>query len=126
MKILVRAIGALAAVMFVVAVVAILTTPKLKKIPLGLHMPALAIGFAPFNEIESFLGPHDVRNQIRKGLYGDYFFIAMYWLLFVGMSALLATRSHAWAVWAGVVAAACATSAATFDVVENLRTGALL
>jgi len=126
MRILVRAIGALAAVMSVLAVVAILTTPKLKKIPLGLHMPALAIQFAPFNEIETFLGSQDVRNQIRKGLFGDYFFIAMYWLLFVGMSVLLATRSHAWAVWAGVVAAACATSAAIFDVVENLRTAALL
>lgn len=130
MKILVRAIGALAAVMFLLAVVAIfksLTSPKPKQeIPLDLHMPALAITFAPFNKVESFLGSADVRNQIRQGLSGDYVFIAMYWLLFVGMSALLAKRSHAGAVWAGVVAAAFATSAAIFDVVENLRTAALL
>jgi hypothetical protein len=130
MKILVRAIGALAAVMFVVAIVAILTAPQEEmKIPLGLHMPALAIQFAPFSQIQGFLGTardSSTREQIRQGLHGDYFFIAMYWLLFVGMSALLATRSHAWAVWAGVVAAICATSAAIFDVVENLRTAALL
>jgi hypothetical protein len=50
----------------------------------------------------------------------------MYWLLFAGMSALLAGRSHRWAVWAGVIAAVCATGAAIFDVVENLSIAALL
>jgi hypothetical protein len=129
METLVRAIGALAGVMFVLAVVAIVRSPKPEtEIPLNLHMPALAITFAPLSDIKGFLGPRDstMRKQIRKGLNGDYVFIAMYWLLFVGMSALLAGRNHRWAVLAGIVAAVCATSAAIFDVVENLRTAALV
>ena len=131
---LVRAIGALASVMTVLAVVtfiAQMTRPKVDaKLPFGLKSPGLAIEFAPFSEVEGFLGARDIdspmRKQIRQGLYGDYCFIAMYWLLFVGMSVLLTGRSNAWAVWAGVVAAVCATSAAIFDVVENLSTAALL
>jgi len=136
METLVRAIGALAGVMFVLAVVALVLAivaivrgPKPEtKIPLNLHMPALAITFAPLSDIKGFLGPRDspMRKQIRKGLNGDYVFIAMYWALFVGMSVLLAGRSHRWAVLAGVVAAVCATGAAIFDVVENLRTAALV
>jgi hypothetical protein len=71
-------------------------------------------------------GDSPMRKRIRQGLYGDYCFIAMYWLLFAGMSALLAGRSYRWAVWAGVVSGVCATSAAIFDVVENLSIAALL
>jgi len=132
---LVRAIGALACVMSVLAVVVFVaqkTRPKVDtKLPFGLSSPGLAIEFAPFSQVEGILGKREggdspMRKQIRQGLYGDYCFIAMYWLLFVGMSVLLAGRNHAWAVWAGVIAAVCATSAAIFDVVENLSTAALL
>lgn len=137
METLVRAIGALAGVMFVLAgvlvvlaVVAIVRGQKPEtEIPLNLHMPALAITFAPLSDIQNFLGTErdsDMREQIRKGLQVDYCFIAMYWLLFVGMSVLLAGRSHRWAVWAGVIAVVCATSAAIFDVVENLSTTVLV
>ena len=132
MEILVRAIGALAGVMSLLALVLFVTSPKQEtKLPLGLKSPGLAIEFAPLSSIQEFLGKRDggdspMRKRIRQGLYGDYCFIAMYWLLFVGMSALLAGRSHSWAVWAGVVAAVCATSAAIFDVVENLSIAALL
>ena len=133
---LVRAIGALASVMVLLAIVSIVTqrtspAPK-TQLPHGLTRPALAIEFAELSEVDGILGNRDaagdspMRSFIRKGLYGDYFFIAMYWLLFMGMSALLALRSHRWAVWAGVVAAACATGAAIFDVVENLSIAALL
>jgi hypothetical protein len=132
---LVRAIGALASVMIVLGVVVLVrqvTSPKLKTtLPLGLKSPGLAIEFATVEQIEQMLGERagadsPMRKQLRQGLYGDYCFIAMYWLLFAGMSALLATRSHSWAVWAGVLAAVCATSAAIFDVVENLSIAALL
>jgi len=135
METLVRAIGALACVMTVLGLVVFVaqkTRPKVDtKLPFGLTSPGLAIEFAPFSAIEGILGSRDggdspMRKQIRQGLYGDYCFIAMYWLLFVGMSVLLAGRSHAWAVGAGVVAAVCATSAAIFDVVENLSIAALL
>jgi hypothetical protein len=108
------------------------TGPKADtKLPLGLKSPGLAIEFASLSEVGDILGQREggdspMEKHIRQGLYGDYCFIAMYWLLFVGMSALLVGRSHAWAVWAGVVAAVCATSAAIFDIVENLSIAALL
>lgn len=135
MEILVRAIGALASVMTVLVVVVLVvqkTRPKVNtKLPRGLKSPGLAIEFASLSEVGEILGKREkgdspMRQQIREGLYGDYCFIAMYWLLFVGMSALLAGRSYSWAVWAGVVAAICATSAAIFDMVENLSIVALL
>lgn len=133
METLVRAIGALAGVMSVLGAlvfVAQLTSPRLE-LPHGLKSPGLAIEFASLSEVEGILGKREggdspMRKQIRQGLYGDYCFIAMYWLLFVGMSALLAERSYKWAVWAGVIAAVCATSAAIFDVIENLSIAALL
>jgi len=132
METLVRAIGALATVMSVLGIFVFLTSPKLdQKLPHNLKSPGLAIEFAQLSEVEGMLyTPEGYKKplweQIRKGLYGDYCFIAMYWLLFAGMSALLARRSPSWAVWAGVVAAVCATSAAIFDVVENLSIAALL
>jgi hypothetical protein len=132
MQILVRAIGVLAGVMFLLALPvlwALVKGPKPERpIPLDLHMPALAITFAPLKDIQDFLGARDstIRQHIRKGLTGDYFFIAMYWLLFVGMSALLAARNYRGAVLAGIVAAVCATSAAIVDVLENRRTATLL
>lgn len=100
------------------------------KLPRGLKSPGLAIEFAQPNEIDGILGKRDagdspMRQKLRKALYGDYFFIAMYWLLFAGMSALLVQRGPTWAVW-GVIAGVCATSAAIFDVVENLFIAALL
>lgn len=135
METLVRAIGALASVMIVLGVAVFvkqMMSPKVEtKLPLGLKSPALAIEFARLSDVGDMLGERvggdsPMRKQLRQGLYGDYGFIAMYWLLFAGMSALLAGRSHAWAVWAAVVAAVCATSAAVFDVVENLSIAALL
>jgi hypothetical protein len=133
METLIRAIGALASVMFLLGAAVFvrqITTPKLE-LPHGLKSPGLAIEFAQLEEIGGILGERaggdsPMRKQIRQGLYGDYCFIAMYWLLFAGMSALLAGRSYSWAVWAGVVAVVCATSAALFDVVENLNIATLL
>ena len=132
METLIRAIGALAAVMAILGLPVIvkqITTPKLE--PSGLRSPGLAIEFAKLDQINALLGERvdgdsPMRKQIRQGLYGDYCFIAMYWLLFTGMSVLLAGRSHRWAVFAGVLAVVCATSAAIFDVVENLSIAALL
>jgi hypothetical protein len=136
METLVRAVGALACVMVVLGIVAFVlekTHPAPPAtLPPDLSRPVLAIELAKFDEAKGILGDLDAKGDspmrvyLRKGLYGDYFFIALYWLLFVGMSALLAKRSHRWAVWAGVIAAVCATSAAIFDVVENLSIAALV
>ena len=136
METLVRAVGALACVMVVLGIVAFVlekTHPAPPAtLPPDLSRPVLAIELAKFDEAKGILGDLDAKGDspmriyLRKGLYGDYFFIALYWLLFVGMSALLAKRSYRWAIWAGVIAAVCATSAAIFDVVENLSIAALV
>lgn len=63
------------------------TSPKADtKLPLGLKSPGLAIEFSSLSEVGAILGPCEgddspMRKQIRQGLYGDYCFIAMYWLL---------------------------------------------
>lgn len=132
METLVRAIGALASVISVLGALVLVNqamTPKPEVTwPFGLKSPGLAIEFAELSKVEEILGGTDspMRKRIRQDLYGDYCFIAMYWLLFAGMSALLVGRGHRWAVFAGVVGAVCATSAAIFDVVENLSIAALL
>ena len=133
METLVRAIGALACLMAVLGAVAIVQGLKgaTRLPPHGLLMPALAIEFAPgVREVEELLGANGrddgLRAQMRKGLYGDYLFIAMYWLLLVLMSVLLGLRGGRWAVWAAVVAVVCATGAAIFDLVENLSIASLL
>jgi hypothetical protein len=133
METLVRSIGALACLIGVLGALALARglAESRRLPPHGLSMPALAIEFARSTpDVEELLGKPDagggMREQIRKGLYGDYVFIAMYWLLLALMSALLAARGGRWAVWVAVVAAVCATGAAIFDVVENLSIAALL
>ena len=132
METLVRAISALAWVMIVLGAFVFVRQAMSPKpevtLPFGLKSPGLAIEFAELSEVKEILGGADspMRTKIRQGLYDDYCFIAMYWLLFAGMSALLVGRGHRWAVFAGVVAGVCATSAAIFDVVENLSIAALL
>lgn len=138
METLVRVIGALAGLIVLLAVAALIgqaASPKSAgggTLPHGLSAPALAMGFVGHEEVEAFLGVRDsdgdsaMRKQIRRGVYGDYVFIAMYWLLLMTMSALLALRRGVWAVWAGAAAAVCSTSAALFDVVENLSISVVL
>jgi hypothetical protein len=70
---------------------------------------------------------------MRKGIKGDFVFIAAYWLFFIALSALLVQRGLALGVWlalavafCAVLAAICATTAAQMDFLENLRLYALL
>lgn len=139
MEILVRAAGAVASLMVALVVVALVAQALAPKpagrgpLPKGLHMAALAMEFVTdVGEVNAFLGAGDVgdprstRAALRRGLYGDYLFIAMYWLLFLLMSAVLAGRPARWAVWVGAAAAVCATATAVFDVVENLSMAALV
>jgi len=104
----------------------------------GIKMPALAMEFVKdAAEVETFLGERDpegdsaMRRKIRRALAWDNAFIAAYWLLFAGLSALLARRDFSlggWnpALWLAVFAALCATGAAVSDTVENARTTTLL
>ena len=139
METLIRSIGVLACIMLLIVIWAIIKqarTPKPEgagSVPKNLRMPALAMGFVDDEkEVTDFLGARPVsdtgsmRAQLRTSLYGDYLFIAMYWLLFAGLCVLLITRGPKWAMWVGVAAAVCATGAAIFDVIENLRMAALL
>ncbi len=76
-------------------------------------------------------GTRETRETLRANLAADNFFVVAYWLLFAGMSAILARRDprfHAgrgglrYALWLALFAALCATGAAVADVFENART----
>ena len=144
MEKLVRAIGVLACLMSLAggltlasAVTKMLTGQngyKFKGKARGLEaMPALAMEFIEDeSEVQEFLDSADgKRAELRRGLAFDNVFIVAYWLLFAGLSALLARRDFSlggWklAVWLAVFAALCATGAAVSDVVENARTTTVL
>ena len=139
---LVRAVGLLACAMiaFIVASkVAERFAPQEERDAGGVlagieGMPALAIEFATnAQEVNTFLGKRGddgdspLRAKIRRALKWDDFFIPLYWLLFVGMSVLLARRGWPeFALWLAVFAALCATAGAVSDVIENSRTRTLL
>ena len=105
-------------------------------------MPALAMEFVDDErEVEAYLGARDAtgdsetRRSMRAALAADNVFIAFYWLLFMGLCALMAMhnfklylRGH-WlrlGLWLAVFATVCATGAAISDTVENAHTAALL
>lgn len=106
----------------------------------GVKMPALAMEFVgDVAEVEAFLGPRDGKNggpmsaKLRRVLYLDAFFIALYWNLYLCMCVILAKRDLRLAVaglnlkpvlW--VFAFVCATVAAAADRMENARTDLLL
>jgi hypothetical protein len=72
---------------------------------------------------------HDARrrNRARLQLWFDYAFILFYWLTFLGLAVVLARRGDSVAYDVAALAAAfAATVTALLDVLENVRTGALL
>jgi hypothetical protein len=142
MSTLVRAVGVLACVMIVylaASKVAEQFAPQKERDASGAlagieGMPALAIEFAPnAPEVDAFLGARGedgdspMRAKIRRALRWDNFLIPLYWLLFVGMSALLARRERPGvAFWLALFAALFATAGAVSDLLENSRTRTLL
>ncbi|HWS90804.1 MAG TPA: hypothetical protein VN282_27790 [Pyrinomonadaceae bacterium] len=144
MEKLVRAVGVLACLMSLAGGVVLVSAVtkmlagqngyKFKGKARGLEaMPALAMGFVDdAGDVQGFLDSEDgKRAELRRGLAFDNVFIVAYWLLFAGLSVLLARRDFSlggWnlAVWLAAFAALCATGAAVSDVVENARTTALL
>ena len=139
---LTRGVGLLAFVMFAMVLfgfIWILLHPKPRPKLEGFHivpMPALAMEFVETDaELHKVIGaPGDadqqrwdqIRDDLKAGLKIDYGFIALYWLLFVGIAAVLARGGGSWAVWVAAVVCLCATGAAISDVVENMRMGRVL
>jgi hypothetical protein len=133
---LTRTVGYLACVFFVVSLALLvytLATRKNRPRPDGtddVMMPALAMEFVDTNEklyrIIGRPGAADaettrLRANLKGGLKFDYGFIVGYWLLFVGIAAVLARGGGGWAAWVALAAALFATCAAASDVAENLR-----
>jgi hypothetical protein len=130
---LTRSVGIFAWALFALALVLLvvtLRTPKSR--PAGtdeVRMPAFAMEFvdsdAGLQRIIGNPGADPVaaafRDRLMNNLKLDYGFIAVYWLLFVGIAGVLAQRGGAWALWVAGAAVMGATAAAGFDVMENLR-----
>jgi hypothetical protein len=68
----------------------------------------------------------DRRRRVRRQLWFDYGFILAYWLTFLGLAVVLARRGSFGYDIAALAAAFAATATAVLDVLENVRTGALL
>jgi hypothetical protein len=97
-------------------------TPR--KVPIEIKSPILAIELAktPAEVNDIVEGPKESnRDTIRTSVKVDFFFIALYWLLFVAVALILSTRRFAWSLWLALTAGVCGTAAAGFDVLENFR-----
>jgi len=149
---LVRAVGALSLLMLVFIILMLSLSPRFPaRLPPpdnnaetgGKGEPVLTIEFMKTgDEVHKFLngckedeklpcGREDdsaMRQKIRRSLIWDNVLIAAYWLLFVGLSLLLAQRK--WpggaALWLAAFAALCGTGAAISDTTENARALVLL
>jgi hypothetical protein len=146
MKNLVRAVGVLCCMMAVLGALVFASAVEQKLTAQGESafrfsgkarwlesMPALAMEFVEDEgEVGTYLGARDatgdseMRGKLRAALAADNVFIAFYWLLFIGLCALLAQRKWKFALWLAVFAAVCATGAAISDTVENAHTATLL
>ncbi len=96
------------------------------ELPLDLqwtHSPVVAIELVrSADEIRSILrdptGEHNRAVQ-RQVIWEDWFCITNYWLIFLGMGAIMAGCPWPGARWLAVAVALAATSAALCDVLEN-------
>lgn len=130
-----RGVGMFAWILFGIGVVMLglmLAAPRLRPRNTDrVRMPALAVEFvdsdAALHRIIGAPGNSDpvavaLRKRLAGSIKGDYAFIVLYTLLFVGIAAVL--WRHGGDGWAPVVAGAAvvtALAAAGFDVVENRR-----
>ncbi|HVN84974.1 MAG TPA: patatin-like protein [Candidatus Binatia bacterium] len=100
------------------------------RLPDGIKLPGLALELMrepDEPELVKMAGPIDgpVRDTWRAQTDLDFVVIASYWALLVALSGLCVGLSPI-GVWLGGAAAIAATAAAFFDVLENLRTYAVL
>ncbi len=97
---------------------------KPTKLSDGFRNPGLALQLVHSrDEVEGIIGkPGDSRREVLKNsLKADFVLIVAYWLLFVLTGTLLGMRDLRWTVLLAVAAGLCATAAAAFDILENLR-----
>jgi hypothetical protein len=88
-------------------------------------LAALQLGGDPV-EASKIVRDADRRRRIRRQLWFDYGFILAYWLTFLGLAVVLARRGSFLYDIVAIAAAFAATVTALLDVLENVRTGALL
>jgi hypothetical protein len=127
---LVRAVGAAALLVLVVALYMGFGPPHFRRagpgergeFPGGFRGPVLSMEFVRNGEeVEKIVGlPGDPdRATLRRKTMIDLFWIACYSLLFVLTAVLLGTRQFPFSNYLACVAAVCALSAGGFDVAEN-------
>jgi hypothetical protein len=128
---LTRTVGYFAWLLFALALLVTVKTilrPKPKPEGVNAQMPALAMEFVKSDEeLPTIIGrtgdsgTDEWRAGLLSDLKFDYVFIVIYWLLYVGIAAVLAQSGGRRGVWLAVAATLCATAAAACDVVENLH-----
>jgi hypothetical protein len=109
-----RVAGGLCVLVFLIGVVSVVAGTR------GARLADIQLGTDP-RQVQQLVGDSSVRSAANRAIAIDYFFLAAYWAAFVALAALLARRGGLWLVVA-VLAAATATTAATLDIVENMRT----
>ena len=90
----------------------------------GAQLESIQLGTDP-GKVLQVVAHSSVRSAANRAIAIDYAFLASYWAAFVALAALLARRGGPWLAVAALAAAA-ATATATLDIVENLRTSAVL
>jgi len=111
---LLRAGGALAALVVLVGIAAVVVAgrdARLVDIQLGTDV----------GKVQTLIDDADVRLAVRRSIAADWFFIAAYVATFVVLGVVLVRRGGAWSA-VGAVAIATAVAAGVLDVLENVRT----
>jgi hypothetical protein len=86
----------------------------------GVKRPVLAMELAASTQdVRNLLAPQGNVDQMRHQITVDWFFIAGYWLFFLGVAGLLAAQAPAASRWNAGLAALLATGTALFDLREN-------
>jgi hypothetical protein len=105
-------------------------------VAVGLAAGVVAGPNARLLEIQLATDPEQVRRlvqeepqrvkRLKRALFLDYGFLALYWLTFLGMAVAISRRDGKLYDLLGVVTALTATATAVLDVVENVRTQGVL
>jgi hypothetical protein len=103
-----------------VVVIGLLSQRDIRKGRLG----EIQLATSP-QSVQAIVGDQTVQRSARRALAIDYAFLTAYWAAFVTLGALIWLRGGVWTVLA-VATWITASATAGLDVVENLRTTALL